>query len=53
MDFVSPEHMDECLRLTEQFRRLPRGHPRQDDPLASKVVVLHAVTHALSTLSSS
>ena len=40
MDFVSPEHINDCLRLTEGFRKLPRGHPRQDDPLASKVVVL-------------
>ena len=52
MDFVSPEHINDCLRLTEGFRKLPRGHPRQDDPLASKVVVLHAVAHALSTLAS-
>lgn len=50
MDFVSPEHISHCLAHTEQFRQLPRGHRRQEDPLGTKVVMLHAVSHALSTL---
>ena len=47
-DFVSPEHIGRCLELTEQFRALPRGHPRQEDNLGAKDIMLHAVSHALS-----
>ena len=47
-DFVSPEHFDRCLELTEQFRALPRGHRRQEDGLGAKDIMLHAVSHALS-----
>ena len=52
MDFVSPEHIGRCLALTEQYRRLPRGHARADDPLATRAIVLHAVSHALSVCAS-
>ena len=51
MDFVSPEHITRCLALTDEFRALPRGHARQADPLGTKVIMLHAVSHALSVLS--
>ena len=52
MDFVSPQHIERCLALTQQFRALPRGHARQDDPLGTHQIMLHAVSHALSVLSS-
>ena len=52
MDFVSPEHISRCLALTDQFRHLPKGHERQEDPLGTKAIMLHAVSHALSTLDS-
>ena len=50
MDFVSPENIRRCLALTAEFRSLPRGHARQEDPLGTKAIVLHAVSHALSTV---
>ena len=50
MDFVSPEHIRRCLTLSEQFRALPKGHARNEDPLGTRAIVLHAVSHALSTL---
>ena len=40
MDFVSPEHITRCLALTQQFRELPKRHPRQDDPLGTKAILL-------------
>jgi len=52
MDFVSPQHIERSLALTQQFRQLPRAHPRQADPLGTHQIVLHAMSHALSVLSS-
>ena len=50
MDFVSPEHINRCLALSDEFRTLPQGHDRKADPLGTKAIVLHAVSHALSTI---
>lgn len=33
MDFVSPESIQECIRITEEFRKLPAGHHSQEDKL--------------------
>ncbi|KAJ2076568.1 hypothetical protein H4R24_005628 [Coemansia sp. RSA 988] len=33
MDFVSPERIEYCRRLTEEFRNLPLSHPRRADLL--------------------
>lgn len=33
MDFVSPENVRECIRLTEEFRKLPRYHGAREDKL--------------------
>jgi hypothetical protein len=33
LDFVSPENVQECLRLTEEFRLLPKGHRLNEDKL--------------------
>ena len=49
-DFVSPEHIRCCLRLTEQFRKLPPSHRRNQDTLGVKDIMLHAVSHAVSIL---
>lgn len=32
-DFVSPENVHECLRLTEEFRQLPKNHRAREDKL--------------------
>ena len=49
-DFVSPEHIERCLRLTEQFRALPLAHRRKVDALGVKDIILHSVSQALSVL---
>lgn len=33
LDFVSPENVQECIRLTEEFRLLPKGHKAKEDKL--------------------
>ena len=33
VDFVSPENVHECIRLTEEFRRLPKDHKAREDKL--------------------
>lgn len=36
MDFVSPENIKECIRLTEEFRKLPIDHKAREDKLEVK-----------------
>lgn len=33
LDFVSPENVGECIRLTEDFRLLPKNHKAKEDKL--------------------
>lgn len=33
VDFVSPENVGECVRLTEEFRTLPQNHRAKEDKL--------------------
>ncbi|KAJ7959988.1 Lysine-specific demethylase JMJ25 [Quillaja saponaria] len=33
LDFVSPENIQECIRLTEEFRHLPSSHKAKEDKL--------------------
>ncbi|KAL3627419.1 hypothetical protein CASFOL_028782 [Castilleja foliolosa] len=49
-DFVSPENLHECLRLTEEFRKLPRDHRAREDKLEVKKIIMHAVNQALDDL---
>ncbi|KAL7130376.1 hypothetical protein ABFS83_13G129500 [Erythranthe nasuta] len=49
-DFVSPENLHECLRLTEEFRKLPREHRAREDKLEIKKMILHAVDKAVEDL---
>ncbi|XP_047315217.1 lysine-specific demethylase JMJ25-like isoform X2 [Impatiens glandulifera] len=50
MDFVSPENVHECVRLTEEFRLLPQNHRAQEDKLEVKKMALHAMIHAVEEL---
>ncbi|CAN6852939.1 unnamed protein product [Brassica oleracea] len=47
LDFVAPESVEECLRLTEEFRRLPKDHRSNEDKLELKKIVLHAASSAI------
>ncbi|KAL6555074.1 hypothetical protein OROGR_006332 [Orobanche gracilis] len=50
IDFVSPENIQECIRLTNEFRKLPDGHPSKIDKLEIKRMVLHAVNKTLTDI---
>lgn len=49
-DFVSPENLHECLRLTEEFRRLPKNHKAREDKLEVKKMIVHGVNQAVQEL---
>ncbi|KAG8382465.1 hypothetical protein BUALT_Bualt05G0080100 [Buddleja alternifolia] len=50
LDFVSPENIGECIRLTEEFRILPQNHRAKEDKLEVKKMALHALDDAVSHL---
>ncbi|KAK9147252.1 hypothetical protein Scep_006009 [Stephania cephalantha] len=47
LDFVSPESVQECVRLTEEFRLLPKDHRAKEDKLEVKKMALYAVSAAV------
>ncbi|KAF0934405.1 hypothetical protein E2562_025022 [Oryza meyeriana var. granulata] len=47
LDFVSPENLQECIRLTEEFRLLPKGHRVNEDKLEVKKIAFHALKQAI------
>jgi [histone H3]-dimethyl-L-lysine9 demethylase len=40
LDFVSPENVGECVKLTEEFRQLPSWHKVKEDKLEVGVAYL-------------
>ncbi|XP_063938596.1 lysine-specific demethylase JMJ29 isoform X2 [Daucus carota subsp. sativus] len=48
MDFVSPENVYECLRITNEFRKLPRGHKAKEDKLEIKKMIVHAFNKVIT-----
>lgn len=50
-DFVSPENVSKCLRLTHEFRALSDTHSNHEDKLQIKNILYHAVKDALACLS--
>ncbi|TVU46240.1 hypothetical protein EJB05_05765, partial [Eragrostis curvula] len=50
MDFVSPENVDECIKLTGEFRRLPSDHRAKEDKLEIKKIALYALQEVLDYL---
>ncbi|KAF8031453.1 hypothetical protein BT93_D0615 [Corymbia citriodora subsp. variegata] len=50
VDFVSPENIDQCLRLTEEFRQLPRNHKAREDKLEIKKMIIYALDEATRDL---
>ncbi|XP_073105846.1 lysine-specific demethylase JMJ27 isoform X1 [Elaeis guineensis] len=50
LDFVSPENVRECIRLTEEFRVLPEEHRAKEDKLEVKKMALHAFNHVVKEL---
>lgn len=50
LDFVSPENVGECVKLTEEFRRLPSFHKAKEDKLEIKKMAVHALNEAVNFL---
>nr|CAB3448521.1 unnamed protein product [Digitaria exilis] len=50
LDFVSPENVQECIRLTEEFRLLPAGHRVNEDKLEVKKMALYALNQAIKDI---
>ncbi|XP_078165167.1 lysine-specific demethylase JMJ29-like isoform X1 [Carex rostrata] len=50
LDFVSPENVRECIRLTEEFRLLPSEHRAKEDKLEVKKIALHSLGHVVDYL---
>nr|GEW46223.1 lysine-specific demethylase JMJ25-like [Tanacetum cinerariifolium] len=48
VDFVSPENLQQCIRLTEEFRKLPIDHKAREDKLEVKKMILHAMHQAVA-----
>ncbi|XP_052182603.1 lysine-specific demethylase JMJ26-like isoform X2 [Diospyros lotus] len=47
VDFVSPENVHECIRLTKEFRKLPKDHKAREDKLEIRKMILHAMNRAI------
>ncbi|KAI8528026.1 hypothetical protein RHMOL_Rhmol12G0119000 [Rhododendron molle] len=50
LDFVSPENIVECIRLTDEFRLLPKNHCAKDDKLEVKKMSLYALKETVKDL---
>ncbi|KAI5401755.1 lysine-specific demethylase JMJ26 [Lathyrus oleraceus] len=50
LDFVSPENVGECFRLTEEFRKLPVNHRSTEDKLEVKKMIIYAMLDLVETL---
>ncbi|KAG4395898.1 hypothetical protein GLYMA_19G064000v4 [Glycine max] len=50
MDFVSPENVGECFRLTEEFRTLPINHRSTEDKLEVKKMTIYAMEDVIGKL---
>lgn len=49
-DFVSPENIQHCFHLTQEFRHLSEGHSNHEDKLQVKNIIYHAVKDAVAVL---
>jgi len=49
-DFVSPENLVHCIRLTDEFRKLPYNHKFRKDRLQVRTILYHAVEKAVNSL---
>ncbi|KAG5521910.1 hypothetical protein RHGRI_034210 [Rhododendron griersonianum] len=50
LDFVSPENVVECIRMTNEFRLLPKDHCAKDDKLEVKKMSLYALKETVKDL---
>ncbi|KAF3565612.1 hypothetical protein DY000_02010786 [Brassica cretica] len=45
--FLSPQSVEECIRLTQEYKRLPKDHKFSKDKLEIQKIVLHAASSAI------
>ncbi|WMV48200.1 hypothetical protein MTR67_041585 [Solanum verrucosum] len=50
VDFISPENVNESIRLTEELRKIPRNHEAREDKLGVKKIIVHAMSQAVNQL---
>ncbi|KAL7086922.1 hypothetical protein ACP275_13G033000 [Erythranthe tilingii] len=53
LDFVSPESVESCLNLCQEYRVLPRVHARKKDSLQVGKMIVYAVRDAVSDIKGS
>ncbi|XP_058174131.1 lysine-specific demethylase 3B [Anopheles ziemanni] len=49
-DFVSPENISYCFKLTNEFRHLSKTHSNHEDKLQIKNIIYHTVKDAVSSI---
>ncbi|XP_035773238.1 uncharacterized protein LOC118456510 isoform X2 [Anopheles albimanus] len=49
-DFVSPENIAYCVKLTNEFRHLSKTHSNHEDKLQIKNIIYHTVKDAISSI---
>lgn len=52
IDFVSPENVAECYRLSEEFRNLSEDHTNREDKLQLKNIIYHTMKAVIPILKS-
>ena len=50
LDFVAPEHVGHCVRLTEELRQLPAAHCRRTDVLNIRAILFFSMCACLATV---
>lgn len=53
MDFVSPETVAHCFRLTQEFSQLSDSHNNHEDKLQIKNITYHAIKDSIAALAHS
>jgi len=48
VDFMSPESAPEAWKLIQEYRTLPPSHPRKEDKLQLRVMLLHSASAAIT-----
>jgi len=49
-DFVSPENVHHCFKLTDEFRKLSESHSNHEDKLQIKNIVYHSIKDSVAVL---
>ncbi|KAF9624003.1 hypothetical protein IFM89_007701 [Coptis chinensis] len=50
INFVSPENVNECINLAQEFRKLPQNHMAKQDTLEVKKMILHTISEVVDKL---